>query len=375
MRAIAVFPQKRIISLIEHPEPQIEQSGQVKIRILEVGICGTDKEICAFTFGESPAGSDYLILGHESLGEVVEIGGAVSRVNVGDLVVVTVRHPCDQPDCQSCRVGRQDYCETGQYTEHGIQALHGFLTEFVVEDEEYVNIVPWTLRDVAVLVEPLTIAEKAIARVQQMQMHFPWLAQSATTANFGRGQRAVVLGAGPIGLLGMMLLVSAGFETTVYSRGQAPNLKSSLVEAVGARYVSSEVVEVEQLVKQVGRVDVVYEALGASQIAFEVLRRIGPHGIFVFTGVPAHEGAQSLELDRLMHGLVMGNQAVFGTVNASPEAFQAAIRDLGIFKERWPEPLSALISGRYPLEHYQQVLLGQVKGIKQVLCISSEGDR
>jgi threonine dehydrogenase-like Zn-dependent dehydrogenase len=284
-------------------------------------------------------------------------------------VVVTVRRPCTHPSCRPCRAGRQDYCETGTYTERGIQASHGFLTEFVVEDEAYVNVVPRSLRDVAVLVEPLTIAEKALSRVRQMQQHFPWLAHQSTTSTFGLGQRAVVLGAGPIGLLGTMLLVSAGFETTVYSRSKAPDLKSSLVEAIGARYLSSSDCDVAQLAATVGRIDVVYEAVGASQIAFEVMRQLGPHGIFVFTGVPGHESIHAHALDRLMHGLVMWNQAVFGTVNAGPEAFSDAIRDLTIFQQRWPSALSSLISGRYPLEHFQQVLFEPPPGIKHVLLI------
>ncbi|HTK07518.1 MAG TPA: glucose 1-dehydrogenase [Ktedonobacteraceae bacterium] len=374
MKAVAVFPRQREIALIEHPEPLIERADQVKIRILEVGMCGTDKEICTFAFGSPPPGSDYLILGHESLGEVVEVGNAVSHVHVGDLVVVTVRRPCHQTTCQPCQAGRQDYCETGDYTERGIQASHGFLTEYVVEEENYVNVVPWSLREIAVLVEPLTIAEKAFARVRQMQQHFPWRAQQAATARFGEGQRAVVLGAGPVGLLGMMLLVTAGFETFVYSRAQAPNPKSALVEAVGATYISSTDVSVEQLARRIDKIDIVYEALGVSQLAFAVMRQLGPHGIFVFTGVPGPEDPQEIALDRLMHGLVMWNQAIFGTVNASSEAFSEAIRDLAIFKQRWPTALSSMITGRYPLEQFQRVLFGQVEGIKNVLLLSSEVD-
>src|ERR1051326_3055849 len=128
MKAIAVFPGKREIRLIDHPEPRISTPTDVKLRILEVGVCGTDKEICAFEYGTPPDGSDYLVIGHESLGEVVEVGNAVSRVKIGDLVVPMVRRPCPHETCLACHSGRQDFCYTGDFTERGIKMQNGFMT-------------------------------------------------------------------------------------------------------------------------------------------------------------------------------------------------------------------------------------------------------
>src|SRR5262249_39730994 len=139
----------------------ITQPDQVKLRILEVGICGTDKEICSFEYGTPPTGSDYLVIGHEALGEVVEVGAAVTHLAPGDLVVPTVRRPCSHAHCRSCQAGHQDFCETDDFTERGIKGAHGYLTEFVVDEAHYMNPVPRYLREIAVLVEPLTIAEKA----------------------------------------------------------------------------------------------------------------------------------------------------------------------------------------------------------------------
>jgi hypothetical protein len=138
------------------------------------GVCGTDREICAFQYGTRPDGTEHLIIGHESLGEVVEVGSAVSRLKRGDLVIPTVRRPCTHDDCAACRSGRQDFCFTGDFSERGIKNLHGFMTEFVVDDERYMHVVPPALRDVAVLVEPLTIAEKAMNQVDQVQQRLPW---------------------------------------------------------------------------------------------------------------------------------------------------------------------------------------------------------
>ena len=179
------------------------------MRVLDVGVCGTDREIISFQYGTPPEGSDYLIIGHESLSEVVETGPQVSKVKAGDLVIMTVRRPCQHPDCVACREGRQDFCYTGDYTERGIKQRHGYMTELVVEEERYLNPVPRELRDVAVLVEPLTIAEKSLEQLSTVQRRLPW----------DRPRHcAVVLGAGPVGILGAMALQVEGFEVSVYSR-------------------------------------------------------------------------------------------------------------------------------------------------------------
>src|SRR5579863_9929462 len=162
MKAVAVFPAERQARLIDHPEPRISSPTQAKMRVLDVGVCGTDREIVTFQYGTPPEASDYLILGHESLSQVAEVGPQVSRVKPGDLVVMTVRRPCADPNCVACREGRQDFCYTGNFTERGIKQAHGYMTEFVVEEERYLNPVPAALREVGVLVEPLTIAEKAL---------------------------------------------------------------------------------------------------------------------------------------------------------------------------------------------------------------------
>lgn len=370
MKAIAVFPKSQTIQLIEHPEPQITQPTQVKLRMLEVGICGTDKEICTFSFGTPPAGFDYLILGHEALGEVVEVGKDVLTLQPGDLVVPVVRRPCLHADCRSCRTGHQDFCYTGDYTEYGIQAQHGYMTHFVVDDESYMHLVPQKLRDVAILTEPLTIAEKAFSQIRHIQRRLPWL-NSSSAEQPGTGQKAVVLGAGPIGLLGSMALVSAGYQTYVYSRSPAPNPKAALAESIGATYISSETTPVEEFATRVGNIDVIYEALGHSLIAFEVMQFLGKNGIFVFTGVPDFT-ASSQTSSHLMRRLVMNNQVVFGTVNSGNDAFTSAIQDLKIFNQRWPQALRSLISRRYPLEDANDVLLGKRGGIKNVIAITPQ---
>ena len=142
MKAIAVTPRKRTLEIINQAEPQIFSSTDVKLRMLEAGVCGTDREICAFEYGTPPAGSEQLVIGHESLGEVVQVGPKVTRVKVGDLVVPMVRRPCPHDDCVACCAERQDFCFTGDFQERGIKERHGFMAQLVVDDEKYMNVVP-----------------------------------------------------------------------------------------------------------------------------------------------------------------------------------------------------------------------------------------
>lgn len=368
MRAISVETAARRVRLTQHPEPRIGSPTDVKIRILDVGICGTDREICSFDYGTPPDGSEYLVIGHEALGEVAEVGSDVTRVRPGDLVVPMVRRPCPHDHCASCRTQRQDFCYTGDFTERGIRQAHGFMTELVVDDEKYMNLVPRHLRDVAVLVEPLTIAEKGLAQVWEAQQRLPW-ACPADAKGKGGCHTAVVLGAGPVGLLGALALTAAGFRTTVYSRTSPGSNKPDLVRSFGANYLDAEEVPIRSLPDRIGSIDLVYEAVGASRPAFEMLEVLGTNGIFVFTGVPGRRGPAEIDTDGLMRNLVLKNQMIFGTVNASRDIYEAAVADLGRFVERWPSAVRGLVTGRFPMDGFSDLLLGKASGIKNVLAI------
>jgi len=370
MRAVGVIPGKREVRLMEHQTPHIAEPSQVKIRSLEVGVCGTDREICTFVYGSPPDGFDYLVLGHESLGEVLEVGSGVSQFKPGDLVVPSVRRPCRHAHCLACREDKQDFCYTGDFTERGIKMTHGFLTEFYVDEEKHLTFVPPELRDVAVLVEPLTVAEKGLAQVRKIQQRLPWVDPKTPDRQFGAGKNALVLGAGPVGILGAMLLLVNGFKTFVYSRSRAPNPKSELLESIGAKYISCEVENVDQLAERVGNIDLVYEAVGTAKISYDVLRVLGLNGIYVFTGIPAPKPPIGIDADIIMRNLVLKNQVAVGTVNADREAFEGAIRDIGIFLKRWPQALRSLITGRYKIDQYRDLLLGKATGIKNVIALA-----
>jgi glucose 1-dehydrogenase len=374
MKAVAVFPRSREVKIVEHEVPRLSQPDQVMLRMLDIGICGTDREICSFEYGTPPRGDDHLVIGHESLAEVVEMGSAVNRLRAGDLVVPTVRRPCLHPECLACRSGHQDYCYTGDFSERGIKQAHGYMTEYVVDHEQYMILVPPDLREVAVLAEPLTIAEKALAQTFWLMQHRPpWIDPDTPSEERGRGLSALVLGVGPVGLLGVMMLVTAGFTTYVYSRELPPNPRIDLVTAIGATYLSSQTTTVAQLAAQMGNIDLVYEAVGHSHFALEVLQVLGINGIYVLTGVPGLQAFIEADPARLMREMVLKNQVLLGTVNAGPEAFAAALRDLDVFSRRWPAAVRTLIAGRYPPEQAFELILGRPTGIKSVIAFDGAG--
>lgn len=365
MKAVAVFPTAREVKIVDQEEPRIMRPTEVKLRMLEVGICGTDKEICSFTYGTPPRGVDYLIIGHESLAEVVEVGSAVDGPKVGDLVVTMVRRPCHHPECRACQSGHQDFCSTGDFTERGIKEEHGFLAEYVTDDARYIHVVPPQLRDVAVLAEPLTIAAKALFQTRAIVQRLPWIDPQQPPDPRDRTYHALVLGAGAVGLLGAMALQNVGFKTYVYDRAPAPNLKSQLVESFGATYISQE--RITDFAHLVGNVALVYEATGAPQVAFRAMQVLAPNSIFIFTGIPALSAPESIDTSTIMRNAVLKNQVILGTVNAGTEEYNTAIRMLDAMNKRWPAALRALITGRYPLDTYRDLLLGSPHGIKNAL--------
>jgi threonine dehydrogenase-like Zn-dependent dehydrogenase len=281
-----------------------------------------------------------------------------------------VRRPCPHEHCAACRASRQDFCFTGDFTERGIKQQHGFMAQFIVDDEQFMNPVPRELRDVAVLVEPLTIAEKGLAQVWDIQQRLPWGCAIVPGRAQAHCHKAVVLGAGPVGLLGAMALVNADFDTWVYAREPHPNLKSAVLESIGAKYLSAETHSLENLAEMVGNVDLVYEATGASRLAFDMMKHLGTNGIFIFTGVPGRKRPVEVDTDLMMRNLVLKNQVVFGTVNAGRNAFEASIRDIGVFSKRWPEAMKSMITGRFPMEDHRELLLGKSMGIKNVIQLN-----
>jgi threonine dehydrogenase-like Zn-dependent dehydrogenase len=279
-----------------------------------------------------------------------------------------VRRPCPHPGCLACRSGHQDYCYTGDFTERGIKEAHGYMTEYIIDHERNMILVPPDLREIAVLAEPLTIAEKALAQIfWTMQQRPPWLDPDTPSQQRGKGLSALVLGIGPVGLLGAMTLASAGFTTYVYSRELPPSPRIDLVDAIGATYASAQATTFADLAEEIGNIDLIYEAVGHSHFALQALQVLGTNGIYVLTGVPGLQAFIEADPARLMRDMVLKNQVLLGTVNAGSDAFASALRDLDLFRQRWPAVVRTLIAGRYPPEQAPELILGRPAGIKSVI--------
>ena len=255
---------------------------------------------------------------------------------------------------------------TGDFTERGIKGLHGFLAEYVVDDAQYLHVVPRALRNAGVLTEPLTIAEKAFVQASHIEQRMPWLVGITPQSPERDELTAAILGAGAIGLLGALALRAMDIETYVYDRVPPPNAKSRLVELIGAHYISPTDSS-SSFTDLISHVHFIYEAVGVSQLAFQAIMALSPNSILVFTGVPGLGAYQELDTDTLMRNMVLKNQVILGTVNADAASHTSAIRHIGTFMERWPKALETVISGRYPLDACRDLLLGQTSGIKNVI--------
>jgi threonine dehydrogenase-like Zn-dependent dehydrogenase len=360
MRALAVFPRERELRITEVPAPRPSRGSDVLVRVREVGICGTDRDIMEGHYGTPPPGTERLVLGHEGLGEVVDVGSSVRTLARGDLVAMTVRRPCPDAACVACRAGRQDFCITGHFRERGIKEADGFLAELVVEDERYLVRMPRSLADVGVLVEPLTIAAKAEMELEAITRRYPWEPT---------GLRSLVLGAGPIGLLGAMMMVTRDIETFVFSLAPADSDVARLVRSFGGEYVSARDTDVSELSSRIGMVDILYEGVGVAKVAFAALAALAPNGVFIFTGLPGAGEPVEIDLDRVMRDIVLKNQVLFGTVNASRSAFEAAVRDLERFMALFPDAVRGLVTERAKLEDAPGMLKRR-RGIKQVVTLA-----
>lgn len=340
MKALTVIPRTPNSASVrdDHPEPSLDSvpGGRgVKVSILRVGLDGTDREINAGEYGAPPPGYDYLVLGHEGFGIVTEVGPNVTELSVGDYVVSIVRQAGNSI---YDLVGMPDFTTDDSYHEHGINLVHGFLTETYVEDVGRLVLVPGGLRDIGVLLEPTTVVEKGIAQAFEIQRRVKvWMPK-----------RAAVLGAGTIGLLATMVLRIRGLDVTVFGRDLPPYLNSELLEALGARYLSTQQTNLADAAAQYGPFDLMFEATGFSPLVFEAMGVVGRNGVLVLSSVTG--GSRTIEVpsDALNLGFVLGNKVMVGTVNASRADFEAGVRDLAMAQSRWPGWLNRLLT--HPIE-------------------------
>ena len=367
MKAVAVFPGKPdSIHLADLPEPgvgDVPDGRGVLVEVLRVGVDGTDKEINAAEYGAAPEGYDFLVTGHESFGRVLEVGPNVRDVGPGDFVVATVRRPGGSV---YDRIGLSDMTTDETYRERGINLLHGYLTERYVEDAEFIVGVPAALGEVGVLLEPMSIVEKGIEQAYEIQRRLKvW-----------RPARAAVVGAGTLGLLATLVLRLRGLDVTTLARTEPPTLNSELVEALGARYLSTREVPLVEAAEEHGPFALVFEATGASVVAFEAMETLGKNGVLVLTGISGGNRRIEVPGDRILLGFVLGNKVAVGSVNANRSHFEGGVRDMALAEARYPGWLGRLLT--HPvrgLEGYGEMirLLTEERGAVKVFVEVKEG--
>jgi threonine dehydrogenase-like Zn-dependent dehydrogenase len=322
--------------------------GQLPLRVLEIGVCGTDREISEGVFGVPPESEAELVLGHELLGAVDGDGHGFSR---GDLVTATVRRSCAH--CRACEEGSPDSCLTGDYTERGITRLDGFACELVAEDAAHLIRIPGSLGRLGVLAEPTSICERAIRHARTIGGRQPW-----------ELERALVLGAGAIGILSTFLLRLAGVD--VWTSGLEAQV--DLVTECGARYVSTQDVPLDALREDVGGFDLVIAAVPDAQVMADSLGLLRRSGVACLLGIDGRN--QTVEIDGPVLGVdaILENRVLFGSVNAHRQDWLAGVEALDRARERWPGALETFVGLRVPLDRFAEAFA--YRGGKATLVLS-----
>jgi glucose 1-dehydrogenase len=345
--ALTVIPHEPgSAQLLSLPAPVGDAEGVV-LQSLSVGVCGTDREILRGDYGEPPAGEERLVLGHECVARVAEAGHALPS---GTLVVPIVRRP-DPVPCASCAAGEWDMCRNGRYTEHGIRGLHGFCAQQLRVDPDFLVVVPAELGRRGVLLEPASIVAKAWEHVERIGHRAHWFPE-----------RALITGAGPIGLLAALLGRQRGLAVTVFDRVKTGR-KPQLCHELGAEYAHGSLSEL------LGRQppDIVIECTGVDAVVLEVISHNARAGIVCLVGVSAQGRKLPVDMGALNRGLVLDNDVVFGTVNANRRHYELAVAALAKADPAW---LEGLVTRRLSLEHWEDALRHEDDDIKVVIDLA-----
>ncbi|MBO0892278.1 MAG: glucose 1-dehydrogenase [Acidothermales bacterium] len=346
MRALTVRPDHPdSLELDEVPDAEA-RAGELLVRARALGVCGTDKEIAAGEYGFTPPGRDRLVLGHESLGEVVEAPSG-SGFTPGDLVVGVVRRPDPEP-CGACARGEFDMCRNGRYVERGIKEVDGYGSELWAVETDYAVRLDPALGDAGVLTEPTSVVAKAWDQVERIGGR-AWF----------EPRTVLVTGAGPIGLLAALLGVQRGLDVHVLDR-MADGPKPALVRDLGATYHSEPM---EDVVSRL-RPDVVVEATGVGALVFDAIANTGSYGIVCLTGVSPTGRNLTTDVGRLNRDIVLENDAIVGSVNANIRHYRLALDALAEAPHDW---LARLVSRRVPLADFHDAFTAHDDDVKVVI--------
>lgn len=341
MRAVNLVPGRaHTLELADMPEPAADQ-GSILVRALALGVCGTDRELIEGLYGEAPPGHERLVIGHESLGRVMQ-APADSGFRTGDLVVGIVRHP-DPVPCANCALGEWDMCRNGRYTERGIKQANGFSAERWRSGPGFTVGVSPALGLAAVLLEPASVLAKAWEHVERIGRRSRWAPK-----------RALVTGAGPVGLMAALIGMQRGLEVHVLDRndtGPKPDLVRDLGATYHTRFPAFEP-------------DIVVECTGAPSVIVQAVTGSAPGSIVCLTGLGGGQHAASFDVATLNQSMVLENRVVFGSVNANLRHYKAAAEALACADRSW---LERLLTRKVPLARWQEAYDRRPGDVKTVL--------
>ena len=362
MKAVAVIPGKPDSAhLAEIPMPKLNDiaGGRgVLVKVLRVGMCGTDREINRAEYGAAPSGNNFLVLGHENFGVVDSVGKNVTELALGDFVTATVRRPGSSI---YDKIGEYDMTLDDTYFERGINLRHGFLTEYYADEPEFIVKVPRGLKEAGVLLEPASVVEKGITQAFEIQRRL----------HVWNPKRAAVIGAGTVGLLASLALRIRGLHVCAFARSQPPTPNSVLLKEIGVCYHSLREISLTDASKKHGPFDLIFEATVSSPIVFEAMNVLGKNGVLVLSSVTG--GGRSIEVpaDQINLGFVLGNKVMVGTVNANRSHFESAVRDFSQAELQWPGWLKKLLTHKVAgLENFAELfrLLTDGKDCIKIFC-------
>ena len=343
--------------LIDVPAPGAPAAGEVLCRTLELGICGTDREILHSANPWTPPGDDFLILGHECIARIEEVGSGISEYIAGDLVVPAVRR------ARPGQTRRLDYLPLGAFTERGIWSEHGFSQSLWLDRPEHLYRVPAGIEKLAVFAEPLAVAEKGANEAHTLQR--ARLGDDVWTRQL---PRMLVTGMGPIGFAAVIAAIARGWPVTMYGRDEPESFRAQLACNFGATYVPAEQMTWEPDDNEADGFDLVLECTGSDEIMLAAAQSLRSCGIMVWLGSTRLPGPRSHNVEKLMRDGLIRNQIHIGSVNAAPRDFHDALAHLSQLKSTHAKALSSLITAKVRLEdslwHYQH---RQPQGIKTVI--------
>jgi threonine dehydrogenase-like Zn-dependent dehydrogenase len=343
MKSISIIPGTTTITLVDQPEPEVVSPDDIKVHVLQVGICGTDREEVAGGRALAMAGQNSLVIGHEMFSRVVQVGSSVKRVKPGDYAVFTVRRGCGE--CLPCAMNRSDMCRSGKYHERGIWGLNGYQSAFVVDKEQYVVQVPPELAAVGVLCEPLSVAEKAIDEAIRLQT--ARLPDSLSTPDWLKDRPCLVAGIGPIGLLAALALRLRGAEVYGLDIVDQGTPRVRWLESIGGQYIDGRQVNPENMTKVVPAMDLILDATGVPSLELNLLDVLNQDGIYTLTGIPGGNRPIEIQGSEIIRRMVLDNQVMFGSVNASRDHFQMAVNDLEMAQFKYGNLVQSLITHRF----------------------------